>query len=283
MAHGIRPSSFYGSCTQRIRFRNNGINIENRNIGILLPDADSEVEDEENEDEIENFMAISTDDVLISDADDDSDADFVPQNQDDDNDNVDDNDDEDGEGDRDDSVDNLVDCNKAPCYQWQRIDPTEVNTQFTGEPFPNPPEEEISPMRYFKQLFDDKLIDHIAEQSNSYSVQQSGKSVNLCKSELEQYFGKLLMMGLIKLPQYRMFWANGTRIPAIAEAMSVNRFDKIKQFLHCNDNAKMVPKGDPSYDKLFKVRPVLDSVLKNCKKIPQEEKHSIDEQIIPTK
>ena len=186
-AHGIRASSSSGTCTQRIRFHNNGINI-----GILLPDADSEVE--ENEDEIENFMAISTGDVLISDADDDSDADFVPQNQDDDNDNVDDYDD--GEGDQDDSVDNLVDCSKAPCCQWQRIYPTEVNTQFTGEPFPNPPEEEISPMRYFKQLFDDELIDHIVEQSNLYSVEQSGKSVNLCKSELEQYFGILLMMEL---------------------------------------------------------------------------------------
>ena len=31
------------------------------------------------------------------------------------------------------------------------------------------------------------------------------------------------------------------------------------------------------------VRPVLDSVQRKCKQSPQEEKHSIDEQIIPTK
>ncbi len=45
----------------------------------------------------------------------------------------------------------------------------------------------------------------------------------------------------------------------------------------------MVRKGVQVYDKLFKVRPVLDSVLNNCKNILQEERHSIDEQIIPTK
>ncbi len=35
--------------------------------------------------------------------------------------------------------------------------------------------------------------------------------------------------------------------------------------------------------KTVKVRPMIDSILENCKKVPQEEKHSIDEQIIPTK
>ncbi len=65
--------------------------------------------------------------------------------------------------------------------------------------------------------------------------------------------------------------------------MSVNRFDKLKQSLHFNDNSNVKPRGDPGHDKLFKVRPMIDSVLENCKKVPQEEKHSIDEQIIPTK
>ena len=45
----------------------------------------------------------------------------------------------------------------------------------------------------------------------------------------------------------------------------------------------MVPKDDPNFDKPFKIRPVLDSVLKKCQAIPREEKHSIDEQIILTK
>ena len=58
-----------------------------------------------------------------------------------------------------------------------------------------------------------------------------------------------------------MYWSNSTRMPSIADTMCVNRFDKLKQFLHCNDNSKMLPQEDPNYDKLLKVRPVIDSVL----------------------
>ena len=36
--------------------------------------------------------------------------------------------------------------------------------------------------------------------------------------------------------QMRMYWGKATQIPAVAEVMPVNRFKKIKQFFHCNDN-----------------------------------------------
>ena len=57
----------------------------------------------------------------------------------------------------------------------------------------------------------------------------------------------------------------------------------MKLFFHCNDNDEMLPKGHPNHDKLHKVRPVIESVLRNCKNVPPEERHSVDEQIIPTK
>ena len=80
-----------------------------------------------------------------------------------------------------------------------------------------------------------------------------------------------------------MFWSTETNIPAVSNAMSVNRFDKIKRFFHCNDNDKLLPRGSRNYDKLYKVRLVISAVLNNCKKIPPEEKNSIDEEMIPTK
>ena len=65
--------------------------------------------------------------------------------------------------------------------------------------------------------------------------------------------------------------------------MSVNRFEKIRQFLHFNDNTKCLPRTDKNYDNIFKVRPVVKSGLVKCRKLPQEECQSIDEQILPTK
>ena len=45
---------------------------------------------------------------------------------------------------------------------------------------------------YFKQVFDDELIKHIADQTNLYSVKCTGKSRNVDENETEQYFGILL-------------------------------------------------------------------------------------------
>jgi hypothetical protein len=54
--------------------------------------------------------------------------------------------------------------------------------------------------------------------------------------------------------------------------------------LHFNDNTQMVPADfQANIDKLFKVRPLLQVVKQQCNNLEQEEFHSIDEQIIPTK
>ena len=45
----------------------------------------------------------------------------------------------------------------------------------------------------------------------------------------------------------------------------------------------MPKKGEPDVDLLYKVRPIVNILLENCRKIRQEECQSIDEKIIPTK
>ena len=100
---------------------------------------------------------------------------------------------------------------------------------------------------------------------------------------MEQYLSMLVRMSIIKLPQVRRHWTQSTQVSSISNIMSINRFEKIRQYFHCNDNSKNVQSSDPNYDKLYKVRPVVDSVLKKCRQIPPEEVHCIDEQIIPTK
>ena len=45
----------------------------------------------------------------------------------------------------------------------------------------------------------------------------------------------------------------------------------------------MPERGSLQFDKLFKVRPVINSVVNKCRNVHPEERHSVDEQIIPTK
>ena len=89
-------------------------------------------------------------------------------------------------------------------------------------------------------------------------------------------------MGTLNYPQYRMYWDPTNRIPLIANVMGLTRFEILKRYFHVNDNSEQPARG-PDFDRLYKVRPLIDSVLTSCHKIPQEENHSIDDQMIPTK
>ena len=69
----------------------------------------------------------------------------------------------------------------------------------------------------------------------------------------------------------------------IKETMSSKRSEKIRQFLHFNDNNLEVPKDHPQHDRLHKVRPFLEHLQTKFALIPFEESLSVDEQICATK
>ena len=91
------------------------------------------------------------------------------------------------------------------------------------------------------------------------------------------------MMTVVRMPSYRKYWEKSTRYEPIAGVMRRKRFHHLRTYLHLNNNKNMKQKNEPDYDPLFKVRPVLEKVLQNCLKIEPHEKHSVDEQVIPTR
>ena len=131
---------------------------------------------------------------------------------------------------------------------------------------------------YFKMFWTDDLTNLIVDNTNLYSIEQTGKSINTTKMEIEKFIGMHMKMGIIDLPSYILYWSNEMRYPAIADIMPLKRFQSIRKFLHFADNTL----NDLS-DKLFKVRPIIESVRKQCVLISPEECHSMDEQIIPSK
>lgn len=149
--------------------------------------------------------------------------------------------------------------------------------------FPDPPAEELSPFDYFKMFIDDKIIEEIALQSNLYALQTYGVTPNFKKTEVEQYVGILLLMGIFPVAQYRMYWSCETKFSPIADVMSRNRFDQFRKYFHISDNTKIVPNSEPTHDRLFKIRPLLESLSEKLRQIPPEEQQSVDEQMIPYK
>jgi hypothetical protein len=67
--------------------------------------------------------------------------------------------------------------------------------------------------------------------NNSKSIRTDDITID----DIRKVFGIVLYMGILKLPNRRMYWQNQTRVDIIANAMSVNRFARIMQLLHYND------------------------------------------------
>ena len=126
------------------------------------------------------------------------------------------------------------------------------------------------------------LMQHIVEQSNLYATQESlGKPLRLTCNELEQFFAVIMMMSIFALPSSRLYWSLNMAIPVISYTMSRTRFEQIKRYIHFNNNGSMLPPGNPNFDKLFKVRLLIEQFCETFNAIPMSRMLCIDEQMIP--
>lgn len=84
------------------------------------------------------------------------------------------------------------------------------------------------------------------------------------------------MMGTLKYPQGKLYWNRDLCVPVIRDAMTRDRFFELRNFIHFA-NAD----HPNSFDKLWKIRPVIEPILKKCHTLPRSKHMSIDEQMIP--
>ena len=175
---------------------------------------------------------------------------------------------------------------KEHAYRWRndRAPPPQIANKFKGELFVDEDSFE-SPIDYFKAFSDDGMIQLIADETNLYSVQcdVAKGSVGTTRIEIEWLLSVFLKMCIVQMPRYSMYWEVETRYTPIACLISRDRFKKLKSFLHFNDNSQAPAKNDKAYDKLYKIRPLLQMLRKNCLAVPSEEDNAVDEQIIPFK
>jgi len=106
--------------------------------------------------------------------------------------------------------------------------------------FSDPPDEEITPFEYLKQMCRDEIIENFVEQSNLHCVQKRERTLNTNKNEMEQLLDIHIMAGLVNMPSYRMYWADTTRLEPTADVMSRNWFDTMRNYLHINDNGTVM-------------------------------------------
>ena len=101
--------------------------------------------------------------------------------------------------------------------------------------------------------------------------------------EMKQFLGLLFLTGIIRKPAINLYWSTDPlySTPLFGAIMSRNRFQLLLKFLHFNDNAEMPGADDPSPDKLFKVRPLVDHLCEKFGEVCTPSSNiSIDESLL---
>ncbi|WAR27304.1 PGBD4-like protein [Mya arenaria] len=144
---------------------------------------------------------------------------------------------------------------------------------FHGEPGPQLPDDfdtvTATPLEYFLLIFPVQLIQALVAHTNAYSVwkiAQNGPDDrwdDVTFAEMRAFLGINILMGISQLPHTEMYWSTNPFFgnAGVQRVMTCNRFQKISQYFHASDRSAEVGRGLPGYDKLYKVRSVMDVLL----------------------
>ena len=121
------------------------------------------------------------------------------------------------------------------------------------------------PAEAFQLYFTGDMCTYIVEQTNLYAQQVMGSGFTtwdkITEEELRAYFGFQIYMGIVNEPATEDYWRRDElHFGPIADRISRKRFRDINRSLHFSDNTTLVPRGQPGYDRLGKVRPIMDRV-----------------------
>ena len=147
---------------------------------------------------------------------------------------------------------------------------------------------------FFNTMFTDDMWDLIVNETNRYHDQQvttepnkhKGKWSPVTREEMEAFLGITILMGIVKLPRLEMYWSNNNLVhqEQISSVMSQSRFLQIWRYFHHADNSRAVPRGEPGFDKVYKMREFLNLILRNSQRLYKLDREvAIDETMVPHK
>ena len=139
-----------------------------------------------------------------------------------------------------------------------------------------------SSTEHFNLFVDQNVIHSFCLETNRYANQNrvaGFQDVGL--EEMMAFVAMNIAMGIVNTSDVKDFWSTDPILshPWFPSVMSRDRFLQILYYLHLNNN-----QNNPGNDKLFKERPLLDHIVRQCNKHYKPNcQVSIDEQMIGTK
>ena len=142
-----------------------------------------------------------------------------------------------------------------------------------------------TPLQNLQLFLTSDILESIVQQTKLFAIQK-GIDLSFCIEELMAFLGINIAMGLLRLPQIRDYWSKSKILstPFFSSVMSRDRFQTILRYLHLNDSSLQKKAGEEGYDRLYKIRPLLDHLVAVYPLYYQAAQHvSIDEMMIGTR
>ncbi|XP_030609340.1 piggyBac transposable element-derived protein 4-like [Archocentrus centrarchus] len=152
-----------------------------------------------------------------------------------------------------------------------------------------------SPLEIFSSFFDTAVLNLLCHNTNKNAAGKiaQGKRFmwrDTTAEDMKKFIGMLLFMSVVHLPKLSDYWRKGTafQVPFPATIMPRDQFMSILSCIHMSDpeedKIQEEKKGTRDYDRLHRVRPLMDLISMRCKAIYHPRQHlSVDERMVATK
>ena len=145
------------------------------------------------------------------------------------------------------------------------------------------------PDNLFSLFFTPALVQSIVMETNQYAAQCLAGTTHTWateEGEIRAYFGFCILMGLVREPEIRDYWATDDvfHYAPIASRISRQRFEEISRYLHFVDNTTLLARGTQGYHRLQRIKPVIDYLRERFSRVYRSGANlAVDEAMIPFK
>ena len=154
-------------------------------------------------------------------------------------------------------------------FVWRNFRGIEENPngekQFLGDTGPSREANAAnSATEHFNLFIDQNVIQSFCLETNRYANQNGVAGFqDVGLEEMMAFVAMNIARGIVNTSDVKDFWSTDPILshPWFPSVMSRDRFLQILYYLHLNNN-----QNDRGNDKLFKVRPLLDHIVRQCKK-----------------
>ncbi|ROL44209.1 PiggyBac transposable element-derived protein 4 [Anabarilius grahami] len=155
--------------------------------------------------------------------------------------------------------------------------------------------ESHSPMSLFKLFFSESAVSTLSHNTNAQAAKATAKGckykwTDVSIGEMYRYIGLVFYMAMVKMSSIRDYWQQSSvfSVPFPATLMPRDRYRTISWNVHMShpdeDKVNDRKRGTAEHDRLFRIKPLMDTIRQACKAIYHPRKNvAVDERMVACK